>query len=88
MDDLYVKLAVLAGDTVDNQWLNYSDREYHFKQYFERKTEVQREHIMTTSDKQVVISGVAGVQGKVPMSTRLCLIGQKVTFSTVTKLLM
>jgi len=72
MNDLYVKLAVLDGQTIDDQWLSYSDREYHFKQYFERKTEIEREHIMTTSDAQVVISGVAGA-GKTTFVNKIVL---------------
>ena len=60
MDDLYVKLAVLDGHTVDNQWLN-SDREYHFQRHFQNVKEIEREELMKVSDKQVVISGVAGV---------------------------
>jgi len=71
MENVYVKLAVLDGQTVDNQWLN-SDREHHLQRYFQTKTEVEREDIMTTSDKQVVISGVAGV-GKTTFVNKIVL---------------
>jgi len=71
MEDVYVKLAVLDAQTVDDQWLN-SDRDYHLQRHFETKTEIERKHIVTTSDKQVVISGVAG-SGKTTFVNKIVL---------------
>ena len=61
MDDLYVTLAILLGEKVDEKFED-SDRAYHMEQFKKLKSEIEMEDILLHDDRRVVISGIAGIR--------------------------
>ena len=58
--DVYVDLAVIEGETYDEKWC-HSEREYHIKQMFEKKTNIKIEELLKENERFLIVSGIAGV---------------------------